>query len=53
LKAKEAYREELDVAHPGAAASLREGMEDLFTVSRLNLPDLLARSAAASAALMG
>jgi putative transposase len=39
-----AYAKELDVAHPGAAASLREGMEDLFTVSRLNLPDLLARS---------
>jgi putative transposase len=39
-----AYAKELDVSHPGAAASLREGMDDLFTVSRLNLPDLLARS---------
>jgi putative transposase len=39
-----AYAKELDVGHPGAAASMREGMEDLFTVSRLNLPDLLARS---------
>jgi transposase-like protein len=39
-----AYATELEVSHPGAAASLREGMDDLFTVSRLGLPEALARS---------
>lgn len=39
-----AYAKELEVSHADAAASLREGMEDLFTVSRLNLPETLARS---------
>jgi transposase-like protein len=39
-----AYAKELEVSHADAAASLREGMEDLFTVSRLGLPETLARS---------
>jgi putative transposase len=30
--------------HPSAAASLREGLEDMFTVRRLGVPDRLARS---------
>jgi transposase-like protein len=38
------YAKELDVTHPDAAASLREGMEDLFTVARLGVPEALARS---------
>ena len=35
---------ELDVTHPGAAASLREGLEETFTVNRLGLPPLLVSS---------
>jgi putative transposase len=30
--------------HPGAAASLREGLEDMFTVTRLGITDSLART---------
>jgi len=33
----------LESAHPGAAASLREGLEETLTVMRLNLPDSLER----------
>lgn len=33
---------ELDRTHPGAAASLREGMAETLTVLRLNLPPTLA-----------
>ncbi len=35
---------QLDAKHPSAAASLREGLEDMFTVGRLGVPDRLARS---------
>jgi transposase-like protein len=35
---------ELDKTHPGAAASLREGLADTLTVLRLNVPPTLARS---------
>jgi len=35
---------ELDRTHPGAAASLREGMPETLTVRRLNLPPTLART---------
>lgn len=38
------YAKELEVSHPDAAASLREGINDLFTVSRLGVPEQLARS---------
>jgi putative transposase len=33
----------LDSAHPGAAGSLREGLEEALTVMRLDLPESLAR----------
>jgi putative transposase len=35
---------ELDRTHPGAAASLREGMAETLTVLRLNVPPSLART---------
>lgn len=34
----------LELAHPGAAASLREGLEETLTVTRLGLPPSLART---------
>jgi len=38
----EALVKELDHAHPGAAASLREGLAETFTVARLRVPPSLA-----------
>lgn len=35
---------EIEVTHPGAAASLREGLEETFTVNRIGLPPLLRSS---------
>ena len=35
---------ELDRTHPGAAASLREGLDETLTVLRLGLPPTLART---------
>ena len=35
---------ELDKTHPGAAASLRGGLEDTLTVLRLDVPPTLART---------
>jgi putative transposase len=35
---------QLEAQHPSAAASLREGLEEMFTVRRLGVPDRLARS---------
>ncbi len=35
---------ELDKTHPGAAASLREGLDDTLTVLRLGVPPTLART---------
>jgi len=40
----EEIAKELEVLHPGAAASLREGMPETLTVRRLNLPPLLVSS---------
>jgi len=40
----EALAKELDHAHPGAAASLREGLAETFTVARLRVPPTLART---------
>jgi putative transposase len=40
----EALAKELDRSHPGAAASLREGLADTFTVARLGVPPTLART---------
>jgi transposase-like protein len=34
----------LENDHPSAAASLREGLEEMFTVRRLGVPDLLSRT---------
>ena len=40
----EALAGELDKTHPGAAASLREGLDDTLTVLRLDVPPTLART---------
>jgi putative transposase len=40
----EALAKELDRSHPGAAASLREGLAETFTISRLGVPPTLART---------
>ena len=40
----EALARELDKTHPGAAGSLREGLEETLTVLRLDLPPTLART---------
>jgi putative transposase len=40
----EALAGELDKTHPGAAASLREGMDETLTVLRLGVPPTLART---------
>jgi transposase-like protein len=39
-----AFAKELDRTHPGAAASLREGMDETLTVLRLGVPPTLART---------
>ena len=39
-----ALAHELDKTHPGAAASLREGLEETLTVIRLDVPPTLART---------
>jgi transposase-like protein len=39
----EQYAAWLEREHPGAAASLREGLEELFTINRLGLPSKLRR----------
>ena len=40
----EALARELEHTHPGAAGSLREGLEETFTVARLQVPATLART---------
>ena len=40
----EALARELDKTHPGAAASLREGMAETITILRLGVPPTLART---------
>ena len=40
----EALVRELDRSHPGAAASLREGMAETLTIGRLGVPPTLART---------
>ncbi|MGV7858589.1 IS256 family transposase, partial [Mycobacterium kansasii] len=42
--ALQALATELDRTHPGAAASLREGLEETLTVLRLGVPPALART---------
>ena len=40
----EALARELDRSHPGAAASLREGLVETLTIARLSVPPTLART---------
>jgi putative transposase len=40
----EAVARELDRSHPGAAASLREGLAETLTIARLGVPPTLART---------
>jgi putative transposase len=40
----EAFARELDRSHPGAAASLREGLAETLTIIRLGVPPTLART---------
>jgi putative transposase len=40
----EALARELDRSHPGAAASLREGLAETLTITRLGVPPTLART---------
>jgi transposase-like protein len=44
LRAARDLARTLQARHPGAAASLREGLEEVFTVRRLGVPDRLART---------
>ncbi|OIQ59592.1 transposase, mutator family [Moorella thermoacetica] len=44
LKSLKALAGQLEKNYPGAAASLREGMEETLTVNRLGLPEKLAKS---------
>jgi transposase-like protein len=44
LRAARVLASELDRQHPGAAASLREGLEEMFTVRRLGLSGRLCRT---------
>jgi transposase-like protein len=44
LAAARALAKELDADHPDAAASLREGLEDMFTVRRLGIGGALAKT---------
>jgi hypothetical protein len=40
----EALARELDRSHPGAAASVREGLTETLTIARLGVPPTLART---------
>jgi len=44
MKRLETLAESLSKAHPDAAASLREGLSEMFTVNRPGLPKVLCRS---------
>ena len=44
IKRLEQQARQLEISHPSAAASLREGLEETFTVRRMGLPATLARS---------
>lgn len=44
LKVARGIAAQLEAKHPSAAASLREGLDDMFTVRRLGASDRLARS---------
>jgi putative transposase len=44
IKRIEQQARQLEILHPSAATSLREGLEETFTVRRMGLPAMLARS---------
>jgi putative transposase len=44
LRVVKGIASQLELQYPSAAASLREGLEEMFTVRRLGVPDRLARS---------
>jgi transposase-like protein len=44
LKVAKGVAAQLERQHPSAAASIREGLEEMFTVCRLGVPDRLART---------
>jgi putative transposase len=44
IKRLEQQARQLEILHPSAAASLREGLEETFTVTRMCLPGILTRS---------
>jgi putative transposase len=44
LRVAKGIASQLEQEHPSAAASLREGLEEMFTVRRLGVPDRLART---------
>lgn len=44
LRVAQGLARQLEANHPSAAASLREGLEEMFTVRRLGVTDRLARS---------
>ena len=44
IKRLEQQARQLEILHPSAAASLREGLEEMFTVTRMCLPGILTRS---------
>jgi putative transposase len=47
----EALARELERTHPGAAGSLREGLQETLTVLRLNVPPSLARTLRSTTAI--
>lgn len=51
LRAARALARQLDTEHPDAAASLREGLEQMFTVRRLGVSDRLARTLSSTNAI--
>jgi transposase-like protein len=44
LRVAKGIASQLEQEHPSAAASLREGLDEMFTVRRLGVPDRLART---------
>jgi len=44
LRVAKGIAKRLEADHPSAARSLREGLDEMFTLRRLGLPDLLCRS---------
>jgi putative transposase len=48
LRAARELARALQARHPGAAASLREGLEEMFTVRRLGVSDRLAQTLAST-----